>query len=46
MTQQTLSIIKPDGVKKNIIGEILKRFEANSLKIKALKMLILKVQTL
>ena len=25
MTQQTLSIIKPDGVKKNIIGEILKR---------------------
>ena len=39
MTQQTLSIIKPDGVKKNIIGEILKRFEANSLKIKALKML-------
>ena len=38
MTQQTLSIIKPDGVKKNIIGEILKRFEANSLKIKALKM--------
>ena len=39
MTQQTLSIIKPDGVKKNIIGEILKRFEANGLKIKALKML-------
>ena len=38
MTQQTLSIIKPDGVKKNIIGEILKRFEANGLKIKALKM--------
>ena len=36
MTQQTLSIIKPDGVKKNIIGEILKRFEANGLKIKAL----------
>ena len=38
MTQQTLSIIKPDGVKKNIVGEILKRFEANGLKIKALKM--------
>lgn len=39
MTQQTLSIIKPDGVKKNIIGNILSRFEKNHLKIKQLKML-------
>ena len=25
--EQTLSIIKPDGVQKNLIGEIYKRFE-------------------
>ena len=38
MKQQTLSIIKPDGIKKNIIGEILSRFEKNGLQIKSLKM--------
>ena len=26
-TERTLSIIKPDGVEKNLIGEIYKRFE-------------------
>ena len=31
--EQTLSIIKPDGVKKNVIGEIYKRFEKAGLKI-------------
>ena len=31
--EQTLSIIKPDGVKKNVIGEIYKRFEQAGLKI-------------
>jgi nucleoside-diphosphate kinase len=35
--ERTLSIIKPDGVKRNLIGEILKRFEAAGLKIVALK---------
>jgi len=35
--ERTLSIIKPDGVKKNIIGEVLKRFEAAGLRIVALK---------
>lgn len=34
----TLSIVKPDGVKKNIIGEVISRFEKNGLKISALKM--------
>lgn len=37
--EKTLSIIKPDGVKKNIIGEVISRFEKNGLKISALKML-------
>ncbi len=37
--QQTLSIIKPDAVERNLIGEILKRIEEAGLKIRALKML-------
>ena len=36
--ERTLSIIKPDGVEKNVIGEIISRFEKNGLKIAALKM--------
>ena len=35
--QQTLSIIKPDAVKKNIIGKIIDRFESNGLRIAAMK---------
>jgi len=35
--QRTLTIIKPDGVKKNIIGEIISRFEKNGLRIAAMK---------
>jgi nucleoside-diphosphate kinase len=37
--EKTLSIIKPDAVSKNVIGEILARFEKNGLKIVAAKML-------
>ncbi|HET7369431.1 MAG TPA: nucleoside-diphosphate kinase [Gammaproteobacteria bacterium] len=37
--ERTLSIIKPDGVAKNIIGEVYARFEKNGLKIVAAKML-------
>ncbi|NPA27919.1 MAG: nucleoside-diphosphate kinase [Epsilonproteobacteria bacterium] len=37
--ERTLSIIKPDGVEKNIIGKIFDRFESNGLKIVACKML-------
>ncbi len=37
--ERTLSIIKPDGVKKNIIGEVVKRFQDNSIKIAAMKMI-------
>jgi nucleoside-diphosphate kinase len=36
--EQTLSIIKPDGVKKNVIGKIVAMFEENNLKIVASKM--------
>ena len=38
-TERTLSIIKPDAVAKNVVGEILSRFEAAGLKVVALKML-------
>ena len=37
--QRTLSIIKPDGVAKNVIGEVLSRFEQKGLRICALRML-------
>ena len=37
--EQTLSIIKPDAVAKNIIGKIYQRFEAAGLKIIAARML-------
>jgi nucleoside-diphosphate kinase len=38
MEEQTLAIIKPDGVARNLIGEILRRIEAAGLRIRALKM--------
>ena len=36
--ERTLSIIKPDGVARGLIGEVIKRFEQNSIKIAAMKM--------
>ncbi len=36
--ERTLSIIKPDGVKKNIVGKIISRFESNGLKGVAMKL--------
>ncbi len=35
--ERTLSIIKPDGVEKKVIGEVLSRFEKNGLRVVALK---------
>lgn len=37
--ERTLSIIKPDAVAKNVIGEIYSRFEKNGLKIVAARMM-------
>ncbi|MEM0954342.1 MAG: nucleoside-diphosphate kinase [Pseudomonadota bacterium] len=37
--ERTLSIVKPDAVGKNVIGEIYSRFEQNGLRIVAAKML-------
>jgi len=38
MIENTLSIIKPNAMKKNVIGEIMSRFEKNDLKIVATRM--------
>jgi len=38
LTEQTLSIIKPDAVAKNVIGEIYTRFERAGLRVVAAKM--------
>ena len=38
-TERTLSIIKPDGVEKNLIGEVYRRFEQGGLQIIAARML-------
>ena len=39
--EQTLSIIKPDGVDRGLIGEVIKRLEDKELKIIAMKMIYL-----
>ncbi len=37
--ERTLSIIKPDGVSRGLIGEVIKRFETAGIRIAAMKML-------
>ena len=37
--ERTLAIIKPDGVERGLIGEVILRLEKNDLKIVAMKML-------
>jgi len=39
--ERTLSIVKPDGVKDNLIGEVYRRFEKAGLSIVAARMLVL-----
>ena len=36
--QRTLSIIKPDGVKKGLVGEVTRRFEKEGIRIVAMRM--------
>ena len=37
--QRTLSIVKPDGVGKGVVGEVIRRFEKEGIRIVAMKML-------
>jgi nucleoside-diphosphate kinase len=39
MTERTLSIVKPDGVEKGLVGEVIRRFEAAGLRVIALRMI-------
>lgn len=39
MRERTLVLVKPDGVRRRLIGEVLRRFEAKGLDIIAMKML-------
>jgi len=44
MKERTLSIIKPDGVSRNLVGEVIKRIEGQGLKVIAMKMILLSKQ--
>ena len=37
--ERTLSIVKPDGVGANLVGEVLRRFEENGISVVALRMI-------
>jgi len=39
MIERTMVLIKPDGVERNIIGNIISSYEANGLKVKELKLM-------
>lgn len=43
--EQTLSIVKPDGVARGLVGEVLRRYEAAGLRPVAMKMLRLDPET-
>src|SRR3990167_1749708 len=38
--ERTLAVVKPDGVQRSLVGEIIKRFEQVGLKLAAMKMLV------
>ncbi|NDB58080.1 hypothetical protein EB001_06520, partial [bacterium] len=38
--ERTLVIIKPDGIQRNLVGEIVSRFERTGLKLIAMKMMV------
>jgi nucleoside-diphosphate kinase len=42
--ERTLAIVKPDGVEKGLVGEVIRRFEAAGLKLLALQMVRLDAQ--
>jgi nucleoside-diphosphate kinase len=41
MKERTLSIIKPDGVSRNLIGEVIRRIEGQGLNVASMKMILL-----
>lgn len=45
MSQRTLILVKPDGVKRNIIGDVISRIERKGLKVIALELRTIDVET-
>ena len=45
MSQRTLILVKPDGVQRNIIGEVISRIESKGLKLVALELRIIDADT-
>lgn len=45
MKERTLSIVKPDGVEKGVIGNVLTRFEGAGIRVVAMKMVHLSSET-
>lgn len=45
MSQRTLILIKPDGVQRNIIGEVISRIESKGLKLVALELRTIDTET-
>ena len=39
MIEKTFSMVKPDGVERGLVGEVIRRYESNGLRISALQML-------
>jgi len=42
--ETTLSIVKPDGTSKNVIGEVISRFEKNGIKVVGLRMIHMSIK--
>jgi nucleoside-diphosphate kinase len=45
VSQRTLILVKPDGVQRNVIGEVISRIESKGLKLVALEMRIIDTDT-
>ena len=45
MSQRTLILIKPDGVQRNVIGEVISRIESKGLKLVALELRVIDADT-
>ena len=45
MAQRTLILVKPDGVQRNIIGEVISRIESKGLRLVALELRVIDVDT-
>jgi len=45
MSQRTLILVKPDGVRRNLIGDVISRIERKGLKVIAMEMRVMDVDT-